>query len=188
MTTAQKRKILSLAKNLESAAIQPWQELDDFVFQLYGLDEDDAMVVRDTVKFAGPYRSVREPAEQPAEDEDIEHFRAYLERMLQPLFEVTAQRVIVRSELAHLNGPYSPWRFVSISLTNDLQPNISKLLGRLMLEANKVGASRVILRIPSGGLILGILNQRRFWTRSRARLCSLYIEQHHLDSFPTPAQ
>lgn len=180
----QKRKIISLAKNLESAPTRPWQELDDFIFELYSLSEEDAMVVRDTVTFSGPYRSVREPAEQPAQDEDIEHFRAYLEEMLQPLFTIIDQKVVVRTEPTDTSGFYCPWRFLSISLANDLQPSLSKLLRRLMLEANKVGASRVILRVPSGGLILGILNQRRFWTRSRARLCSLYIEQHHLDSFP----
>ena len=56
-----------------------------------------------------------------------------------------------------------------------------------MAEANKTGATgRVVLHIPQGGLLVGILNQRRFWTRSRARLCSLHIEQHRLDAFPVP--
>jgi hypothetical protein len=76
---------------------------------------------------------------------------------------------------------------VSVTFAGDQLPDIQTLLARLMVEANKTGASRIVLRVPNGGLVLGILNQRRFWTRSRARLCSLHIEQNHLDAFPIPA-
>jgi hypothetical protein len=53
-----------------------------------------------------------------------------------------------------------------------------------MEEANKAAASRVVMRVPEGGLLLGILNQGRFWTRSRARLCGVYLMRYHLDAFP----
>ena len=167
-------------------ATKPWDEIDDFIFSLYGLDQHDAAVVRDTVAFCGPYRSVREAAERPAEPQDLEVFRAYLEAMLQPLFEVAGQRCVV-SVLSRVlgAGEWIPsWQFVSVTLAGDHLPDVQKLLRQLMGEANKTGASRIVLHVPSGGLVLGILNQRRFWTRSRARLCSLHIEQHHLDAFP----
>ncbi|MGB9486582.1 MAG: N-6 DNA methylase [Terriglobia bacterium] len=189
LTAANKRRIVGLAEALEMRATKPWQEIDDFIFGLYGLDEDDARVVRDTVAFCGPYRSVREPAEQPAEPGDMDVFRAYLEDMLQPLFQVATQRCIVTVLSSVLGtGEWIPsWRFVSITLAGDKLPDVSKSLNKLMGEANKTGASRIVLRVPNGGLVIGILNQRRFWTRSRARLCSLHIEQHHLDAFPIPA-
>jgi len=185
MTAEQKRRTMELADALETLVTKPWDEIDDFIFSLYGLDEHDATVVRDTVTFCGPYHSVREPAERPAGSEDLEIFRGYLEDMLQPLFQVADQKCAVR--VLDAGEWYPPWRFVSVALAGDQLGDTHKLLKRLMVEASKTGASRIALRVPNGGLLVGILNQRRFWTRSRARLCSLYIERHHLDAFPLPA-
>jgi hypothetical protein len=118
----------------------------------------------------------------------VEVFRAYLEDMLQPLFKVADQKCVVTAlPKVFGTGEWMPsWRFVSITLDGDELPDVSKSLKKFMGEANKTGASRIVLHVPSGGLVVGILNQRRFWTRSRARLCSLHIEQHHLDAFPIP--
>jgi hypothetical protein len=186
MNAVQRRRVIELAEALEKRATKPWKEIDDFIFSLYGLDDDDATVVRDTVTFCGPYRTVRERAELAAEPGDLEVFRAYLEGMLQPLFQVADQRCAVTLLPKVLGtGEWIPsWRFVSITLAGDELPDVSKSLKKLMGEANRTGASRVVLHVPSGGLVIGVLNQRRFWTRSRARLCSLHIEQHHLDAFP----
>jgi hypothetical protein len=185
MSAERKRRTMELAEALETQVVKPWDEIDDFIFGLYGLDEHDATVVRDTVTFCGPYRSVREPSELPAGTEDLEVFRGYLEDMLQPLFQVADQKCAVR--VLDAGEWYPPWRFVSVTLAGDQLGDTKKLLKRLMVEASKTGASRIVLRVPNGGLLAGILNQRRFWTRSRARLCSLHIERHHLDAFPLPA-
>lgn len=187
VTVARRKQLFSLVHALEHDSVKPWNEIDEFVFGLYGLTEHDASVVRDTVKFCGPYRSVRLLSEQSISPGELEEFRKYLEDMLQPLFSVIDQRVAL---FAHptLNQWNDPWRFLSISLVGDQIPNLHNALKRLMNEANKTTASRIVFRIPNGGLILGIINQRRFWTRSRARLCSLHIEQHHLSAFPIPSR
>jgi hypothetical protein len=186
LTPEQTARILQLALALERSSNKPWDEIDDFIFALYGFNDYDATVIQDTVAFNGPYRVVREPAQRPAEPADLEAFRAYLEDMLQPLFDVTGQQVTAKVQPFGANQLLPPWRFVSISLAGDELPDLGRLPNQLMAEANKTGASRIVLRIPKGGLVVGILNQRRFWTRSRARLCSLYIEQNHLDAFPIP--
>lgn len=188
MSALQRGRLIELAEALEKRATKPWKDIDDFIFSLYGLDEDDAAVVRDTVTFCGPYRSVRELAEQPVEPGGLEIFRAYLEDMLQPLFKVADQKCVVTAlPKVFGTGEWIPsWGFVSITIVGDELPEISKSLKKLMREANKTGASRIVLHVPSGGLVVGILNQRRFWTRSRARLCSLHIEQDHMDAFPIP--
>jgi hypothetical protein len=71
-----------------------------------------------------------------------------------------------------------------VALNGDELPVTYLLIRRLMEEANKAAASRVVMRVPEGGLLLGVLNQRRFWTESRARLCGVYLMRHHLDAFP----
>jgi len=187
LTAVQKSRIVELAEALETRAAKPWDEIDEFIFGLYGLDENNATVVRDTVAVSGPYRAVREPAEQPPSTDELEKFRHYLEAMLQPLFQVTDQKVVVTVQPSTAGEWNPPWRFVSVTFANDQLPDLQKVVTRLMGEANKTGASRIVLRLPSVGLFVGILNQRRLWTRSRARLCSLHIEEHHLDAFPIEA-
>jgi N-6 DNA Methylase len=183
---AQRRRVLELAKALEVDTRKPWTEIDNFIFSLYGLDEDDAGVVRDTVAFCGPYQSVRDRAEEPVPSVELKTFCRYLEDMLQPLFGVANQTVVVRPQQQDTSEWSPSWRFVSVTMQGVEFPKMQELLARLMMEANKTGASRVTLRVPGGGLVVGILNQRRFWTSSRARLCSLHIERHHMSAFPMP--
>ncbi len=185
---AQKHRILDLADRLETQTPKPWEEIDNFIFNLYGLDEDDATVVRDTLAVGAPYKSVRGPAEQPAKQPEAATFRSYLEDMLQPAFEIAGQRVHVEL-LPAAKGEWDPlWRFLGITLQGDKLPAAEALIGSLMDLANRAAASRVVMRVPEGGLLLGILNQRRFWTMSRARLCGVYLMRHHLDAFPLEDQ
>jgi hypothetical protein len=188
LAEVQRRRVVELAKALETSTQKPWEQINDFIFSLYCLDEHDASVVRDTVEFCGPYQSVRDRAEQPVPPEELEMFCRYLEDMLQPLFGIAGQRVVVGPQRQHLGVGYPSWQFVSVTLLGEELQDTRELLARLMSEANKTGASRVILRLPECGLLVGILNQRRFWTQSRARLCSVYIERHHMDAFPIPKQ
>jgi hypothetical protein len=131
---------------------------------------------------------VRGPAEEPPKANEAETFRSYLEDMLQPVFEIAGQQVRVEL-LPAAKGEWDPlWRFMSIALRGDKLPATAALVGSLMEEANRAAASRVVMRVPDGGLLLGILNQRRFWTRSRTRLCGLHIARNHLDAFPLEAR
>jgi hypothetical protein len=188
MKASEKSRAVALAQRLEMEPLKPWDEIDEFVFRLYGLDEHDARVVRDTTDLCGPYQSVRQRAEEPVPLEDLQIFCRYLEDMLQPLFEVTGQRLVVQMVEYHTSEWLPSWKFVSVALAGDGLEGIQRLLERLLADATKTGASRIIVRIPEGGLLMGMINARRFWTRSRARLCSLHIEQHHIEAFPMIAR
>jgi hypothetical protein len=177
-------RLIALAEALETQEAKPWDEIDDFVFSMYGLDEHDARVVLDTVEFCGPYETVRDRAEAPVPPEELAAFCQYLESMLQPLFGIAGQRLAVRVLQQKAREWFPAWQFVGVTLAGDELRDTQELLTRLMSDATKTGASRIILRVPGGGLLLGIINARRFWTRSRARLCGLHIEQSHMDAFP----
>jgi hypothetical protein len=177
-------RILNLAQSLQRNE-GPWEDIDKLIFEICNLDEHDEVVVRDTVTYCGPYRSVRERAESPISPENSRSFCAYLEAMLQPLFRLTNQRVAVQPVAQDPTWGIRAWQFVTVATANQAPANWKSLLAKLTTEANKTGASRVVVRIPEGGgLLIGILNQSRFWTRSRAWLCSLHIEQNHLNAFP----
>jgi hypothetical protein len=184
LKAVQKRRILELAGELETQAKKPWLKIDKLIFDLYGLDEDDEIVVRDTLAVGAPYKSTRGPAEQPVSPDDAESFREYLDEMLQPSFGIVDQNVSIKLIPVTKGAWDSSWRFLSIAIDDADLPVTDSLICSLMEEANKAAASRVVMRVPDGGLLLGILNQRRFWTRSRARLCGVYLMRHHLDAFP----
>ena len=60
--------------------------------------------------------------------------------------------------------------------------NVS-LLRAAMAEANQRSASRILIHAPrQRGLLLGLLNQRRWWTITRARLCAQTILREHLNA------
>lgn len=179
---AQQAAIRELAQELVAAAEKPWAEIDQLIFNIYGLDEHDATVILDTVSLCGPYQSVRQKAEHPTTPDDQRVFCEYLEDMLLPLFRLTGDTLYVRPVPYKPEFGFAVWQFVCVNKSGEPAAIARPLMSRLMKEANSTGASRVVQRFSSG-LLIGILNQRRFWTRSRARLCSLHIEEDHLDAF-----
>lgn len=190
LSTVQRRKIELFAEKLDSEVPTDWNSIDCFVYKLYGLSEAEAEVVDDTVTFRSPYRSTRIPAEQAPEPNELNAFCSKLQELLQPLFTLTQQEVEVTTlpRAANDSGECrSPWRFAAINLTGRPVAATPALLSRLMRAAAETSASRIIMRVPGGGLILGLLNQRRFWTFSRARLCAVEVAREHSDWFPIPS-
>jgi hypothetical protein len=176
---------LSLAGALDAPGEKDWNELDAFVCRLFGLTKTEQQVVTDTVNFNGPYRSVRGPAALPTPPDEAKAFVCELERSLQPFFKVARQKVKA-AVVPRIEGDWrQPWCFVTLLMEDDPWTTTATVISSLMAEATRSAASRVVLRLPGNGLVIGLLNQRRFWTRSRARLCALHIAREHLSAaFP----
>ena len=80
-----------------------------------------------------------------------------------------------------------PWFFLAVSREGDTVAVNPSLMRRAMEAANDRGTSRIIVHAPrKRGLLLGLLNQRRWWTVTRARLCAQHIIRQHLGSFGLP--
>jgi hypothetical protein len=78
----------------------------------------------------------------------------------------------------------SPWRFITLTRAGISFEPTSALLSKVMRQANRTAASRVTMVLPQQhGLLIGLLNQLRFWSQSRARLCGLHIVRQHLGAF-----
>lgn len=183
---AERREIEEFAEALDAGLPNDWTPLDSFIYKLYGLTDDDAEVVSDTVTFHSPYRITRDPAEQPPEAKELNAFCDRLQELLQPLFTLTQQELEVNPLPPVSDGGswLPPWRFAEISLSTQSQAVTPTLIAHVMRAAATTSASRIIVRVPGGGLILGLLNQRRFWTFSRARLCAVEVAREHSDWFP----
>ena len=182
LTTDQWHCVQHLTDGLRYGEHRPFGELDEFVSSLYGLSVNDMAVIEDTVRFGSPFRSARLPAEHPPTRSDIEAFCQYLADMIQPFVDdPTGLRVF--PVLAEGRTYFSSWRFICMT-TGDAPIEISPaFLSGVVREGNRMSSSRIVLVLPQGGLLVGLLNQQRFWSDSRARLCGLHIVRQHLSAF-----
>jgi hypothetical protein len=182
---AETRAILrDLAHRLRHEARKPWDEIDSFLFRLYGLDDDAVQVAKDTLFSAMPYRKRGAAALERTRRETREPFRVALQETLAPFFEISGEHVAVAEPGSQPDMWDQPWFFLAISRLGESVPVNAALLRRAMEEANKRGASRIIVKAHGrAGLLLGLLNQRRWWTVTRAQLCGQHILRKHLGAF-----
>jgi hypothetical protein len=186
-TEAQRRRAIELSQQLESAPDKPWQEINNFIFDLYGLDKYDRQVVKDTLEVAPPYKEARDRANSAPARKEREAFYAELQRLLTPSFAVTNEAVTVSEIVAERSDILAPWYFFAVSVSNSpscfSQTTQRKLISQIALAATETGCSRAVVH-EDGTLLVGIIGQYRYWTLSRARLCALDIQRNHLDVFP----
>lgn len=183
----QRQRAVELSSLLETAPSKPWKAINDFIFNLYGLDEYDRQVVKDTLEVAAPFKEARDRANSFPAKIERNAFYAELQRLLAPSFDVTHETVSIDEVEIAGQDILSPWHFFAVSspftsasLTQAAQ---KRLLSQIIRDANRTGCSRAVVH-EKGRLLVGIIGQYRYWTLSRARLCALDILRHHLDAFP----
>jgi hypothetical protein len=165
-----------------------WAELNDFVFRLYGLKAEDIQVIEDTLYAAAPYRRAGEDAFAETEPAHRKTFCEELQKRLQPMFDVTGETIQVAEPPGLRQDSWDhSWRFVAAWVGPEAPRVPGGLIAAAMRDANDNGASLVTIRTHGRGLLLGILDARRWWTRSRALLCARHIIQEKLSSFDPPA-
>lgn len=183
LDNSQKLHIEHLVPQLIGSESKPWDEIDDFVFDLYGLSAHDAIVVKDTVRFGAPYRSARLPASRPPSQTTVDEFCRYLAEMIRPFVKHRSNSLRVTPIPVTHSIWTSPWRFIAATSEATSLEISQEFLASVMLEATRTAASRVTMILPKGGLLLGLLNQSKFWSLSRARLCGLHIVRQHMAAF-----
>lgn len=186
LSNQQQKRALLLSNQLESAYNKPWEEINSFIYNLYGLDEYDRRVVKDTLEVAEPFSESRNRANTSPNTDRRNTFYAELQRMLTPSFAITNETVSVNEVVIPERDIRSSWYFFAVTSSKgsiEIETEHKRLISRIVEEANKTGCSRVVVH-ENGSLIVGIIGQYRYWTPSRARLCALDILRHHLDAFP----
>lgn len=148
--------------------------LDQWVGRIYGLDEKDIDVLLDALETAMPFSAARKRSTAVTTAEDRRTFALTLAEQLNPLVKMINRQLVVTPTA----GVASSWKFVFIT-ARAVQPAqwaadwVEKL-------ADDEGASAVFFH-HEGGLILGMRDAYRYWTKSRARLLSHEIVAKHLD-------
>ena len=184
-----KTRIRSLARRLQEDANKPWRDIDEFIFRLYGLDAHAVQVAKDTLFSAASYRRAGRAALECTIGKTRADFVTTLHESLEPYFDVCGQHVAVREATPQGETCREPWFLLSVSREAETVKVNPKLMRQAMEAANQRGCSRIIVHAPKkSGLLLGLLNQRRWWTITRARLCSQHIIREHLGAFGLPEE
>lgn len=181
LPAATKATIRRLAQRVQSDVSKPWQEINEFIFHLYGLDAAAAQVAEDTLFAAASYRKAGKAALDHTTRDTRAGFIQTLCDELEPYFDVCGEHVAVREAEFQSDTWREPWFFLTVSRDSESAPINPHLMRKAMEVANQRGCSRIIVTAPGNrGLLLGLLNQRRWWTVTRARLCAQHIIRERL--------
>lgn len=187
LPTAKKATMRNLAQRLQHDAQKPWREINEFIFSLYGLDADAVQVATDTLFAAASYRKAGKAALERTMRDTRADFVKGLHDSLEPYFDVCDEHVAVREAGFQPDDWREPWFFLTVSRDTENVPVNPALMRKAMEAANYRGTSRIIVHAAGKrGLLLGLLNQRRWWTVTRARLCGQHIIRQHLNAFGLP--
>jgi hypothetical protein len=182
-----RNKAIKLSRKLETDPQKPWNQINDFIFDLYGYSSYDQQVVKDTLEVADPFKAAKDRANAQPLKAERNSFYTELRKLLNPAFKITRETVSIDEVDISWQNKQSPWHFFSISSLKG-QATLSKTLQKRLIlkitkEANKSGCSRVVVN-EGESLLIGIIGQYRYWTLSRARLCALDVLRNHLEAFP----
>ncbi len=181
LTTRDKASIHRLTLRLQENVDEPRTDLNSFIFRLYGLNPANVQVAEDTLFSAGSYRKTGKAALEHTTRETRLPFLGVLRKELEPYFDVCGEHVVVEEAGFQPKAWLEPWVFVTVSRENTTIPTNPTLLRKAMEAANQRGCSRIIIHAPGKrGLVMGLLNQRRWWTVTRARLCAQHIIRERL--------
>jgi hypothetical protein len=187
LTAEQQTQVARLSKSLETGDSVPWDEIDAFFAGLYGLRTYDLQVIRDTLSVALPYETARERACQPPTEGEKKAFVTALKKPLAPLVAPDHGKLLVERVKVALPGNRigSPFEVLVLNSNGSGPADIGAIadgvMDKIIAIADETGATQIV-EPESAGLLIGIYNQYRYWTPSRARLLAGDIIRHHLDA------
>ena len=185
LTEDQCKEVLQLSKHLIAEEKGVFADIDAFFGKLYGLDERDMQVIRDTLEVRDPNDELGQRGSKPPTPGEIETFRRRLESGLRPFFKVLGKEPLVELWNPVADGEAMEMAFGTFLIGEkgrkpSGQDSIFKT--KVLPLANETGATRVV-EIIRDGLMVGILRQYRYWTPSRARLLGAEIVREHFGGF-----
>ncbi|MFM2409187.1 MAG: hypothetical protein RL481_15, partial [Pseudomonadota bacterium] len=141
-----------------------FDELNAFVFDLYGLDEIERIAIEDALDTRGPTSASVNRAVTPPTAAERTQFLATLKESLDDVLqasELTAAAVEVPAKGI-------PWRVISISTRAERKKSLE--VDKFLKAADQSGASLVVLPVSKWHVFVGLPDRYRHWTRTQAVL------------------
>ena len=185
LTESQREEVVQLSNRLIEGDEKVFADIDDYFGKLYGLDERDMQVIRDTLEVRDPNDELGQRGSQPPIVAEIEKFRRRLESGLRPFFKTLGKEVEVEFWKPTTGQPVTEAAF-GVLLVGEKGCKLSGqevvFRSKVLPLANETGATLAVETVR-GGLVVGILRQYRYWTPSRARLLGAEIVREHMGVF-----
>lgn len=167
----QQNRVENLADQMiTNPSSPPWEEIDELIAEIYGLNHWDRQVIDDTLTMDLPDGTEEsKQASTPCSNEQKEAFKNALRTSMEPFFSVTGRELNI--SLCD-NGNTKPWVFIDIDASGQLPQVSDNLSPNILAKADDLMVSRVIQTWENhpGCLRVGILDQARYWTATQARL------------------
>ena len=161
------RALKDLLSTIKKGTIEP-SGSNALVNAVYGLNSADMMLIEDRLATALPFSRVQRSAVAPPKEIDVKRYRETLMKILRP-FDLSGTSLEV---VAYPQSPLSPWRFVRIGDASErTEPSVADLLNAINI-ADQMDCSLVEFH-QGGSAFIGVLNQKRYWTRTAARTLAL---------------
>lgn len=176
--------IMKLSDRLLRNDSSVFTEIDTFFGNLYGLDNLDIEVIQDTLDVCLPYDKARKRACSPPTEGERETFRQRLEMVLSPFFDVLGKELqVIEYKTDNITQKMPPFSTIFLGEKGHHIVSPDTLFHNMILElADDTGTTRIIQQLEDD-LLIGLLNQYRYWTPSRARLLGAEIVRRYMSVF-----
>ncbi len=152
-----------------------WLELDITVAAIYGLGHFDQETIRDALTTRSPFPAVRKFASDPVGTDAVEQFSSRLAQELSGVLGASGHQVHVRQ---FVGDRKLPWKFIAVSLGHCSLPE--ELPSAWISHADDLAVSRItIIDSHRPLVVVGLLDRRRYWTPTQARLLASDILWEH---------
>ena len=173
-----REKCLTLAVQIRAGEC-PWAELEEFVKAAYRLSDLDRQLITDAVTYASPYsQSLKRAATSINERSDeVAGFTAEIKMSLDDLVDDSFK--VQAMSTPSLNN----WLFFEISKTVNSHNDSSTMESTAAHLANQIAQEKSFwstqLRVQIGPChwLIGQPNQARYWSKSKARLMALQLNE-----------
>ncbi len=179
------RDMIGLSTRLVAEDMLVFNDIDSFFAQVYGLNPLDLEVINDTLEVRDPNDELGLRASTRPTPQECSLFQHRLETLLRPFFQAIGQEP--RVELWRPNGAFfqmaAPFGMLLISTAESHMRAPDRLFCDVLLKlADDTGCTQIIQQAQCG-IVVGLLNQYRYWTPSRARLLAAKIVRAHFSIF-----
>ncbi|WP_028994862.1 HsdM family class I SAM-dependent methyltransferase [Azonexus hydrophilus] len=152
-----------------------WAELDQTVAAIYGLGHYDRETIGDTLATRSPFPAIKQFASSPVSQHCAEQFRARLAEELSSVLAASGYQVHVQ-QLA--GDSRLPWKFIAVCLGQCTLPEA--LPPTWIKHADDLAVSRItVVDAHQPLIVIGLLDQRRYWTHTQTRLLASDILWAH---------
>lgn len=167
LTSEQRGQLIEIMKS-SLLRNEAKEKVDTLVRSIYNLRSADINLIRDRLELGLPFTSIKSRSITSVDSKTAEAFKDVLKASLAP-FDMSITPTIVEM---YEQSTLSPWRFLRIGPERIESPLNSADMMASIAFADLLDASLVELP-QTDSLYIGILNQRRYWSRTAARTLAL---------------